>query len=408
MRFNINAFKHYILIYLMIQYIGGRLLVRLGSDIFYGGVILICGIYLLKNKKNVLKDIKYFLWISFIGFSFLIPILYTRGGLSFATALSVISRFLIVYVAVVFDRNKFCQRFINIAVILSCVSLFIFIITSIVGFDRLNSLMSLLYTYRDGNENIVSYGTFFIVFNVMDKTRNSGIFGEPGEFQILINIALYFTIFKAKYLDNNQKLKYILLFIVTLFTVVSTTGFLNLIVLILVSIFQKNKIVSPKIKHLLYILITLSLIYVILFLNENSFLKTEFFNKFLSSSGIDFSHGTGSARIESFKLLSKVLETNPISIIFGLGFKGVFEKYTGFELACSGLISSLLMFGIIPFLIIYIYMIKLSVKTTTNIIEFIFVIFFVINNGLGQPDIMQVMSILICCYGYLSRKGGLN
>ena len=120
---NQNAIIQYLLIYLLIQYIGGRVAEALGSDLFFGGTLLLC-VYLMLQMPNRLplkKSVFGFLIIlaCSLGLSFAV----TGGALSIGTILSILSRFILVYVAIQYDVQNFICRFIKMVFLMACISL---------------------------------------------------------------------------------------------------------------------------------------------------------------------------------------------------------------------------------------------------------------------------------------------
>lgn len=400
LQINKTAIIQYTLIFLMIQYIGGRLFSYFGSA-FNIVIFLISAFFILKSMNLTLKDKEYFIWIFIIFLSMGLTSFATFGGLSIGTIFSIITRFTIAYAAISANRFKFCERFLKLSVFLCIFSWITFFITSVLNLSIVSPVLPFLPQIRGEDGSTVSYGLFLIVFNVMDKTRNSGIFGEPGEFQMLINLALYFTFFKADYLERKKMHKYLIVFLVTMLTNLSTTGMFNTIAFLIFCLFQPKKKVGVRIKSFIISIFMLLGIYILFFASKDSLIYTAFINKFIDNGQINFNQGTASARVLSFELLGNVIRKEPWSLILGVGYEGL-AKYS-YSLAVSGLIFSLIMFGIVTNLIIYGKAICVIKKYSYNIFEFLFIVFMIINNGLGQPDILSIIVILLSCYGMLIK-----
>ena len=394
----------YVIIFLMIQYLGGRLLSAAGSNIFYGACLAISLFYLMRRKYLLKQDVGYFNFLKILMISLLVTFILTFGNLSIGTSLSLISRFLIVYVAIVVDRNKFLERFLNLVFFLSIISLVSYGMIIFFGQETLSPLLSKLYEVKNVNSWMnSSYGLFFFVFNFMDPTRNVSIFGEPGEYQMLINTALYLLIFKGETISAKVKNKYAIVFIITMVSIHSTSGFFNFMVLMLVSLLQSFKTVSPKIKRIFIFFIISALVYMFFIATENSFIYTKFLNKFITNENtIDFAIQTGADRVGSINSFTNLVLKTPLALVFGVGYEGLL-KLNG-EYYISGILNSIVMFGIITCIILYGYMIRNLLKYKRNYLEVVLVLFMSINMGLSQPDFLSIMTVLICCFGVLRRE----
>ena len=296
---NKDAIIQYILIYIMIQYIGGRVLTVLGSDLFYGGTLIFCIflMYIFSNRIPLKKSV--FVHLILLGFSMSITFIITSGDLSIGTILSIATRFILVYVAIQFNTDRFLDRFLKLVFIMSCVSLFEFAFVQILGETRALSLFSHLYETKNGAYWLGnSYGLFFICYNFMDSARNAYMFGEPGEYQILVITALYFMTFYDIDLHKKGKTRYYIIFLITLITTQSTTGYFNLIALAVVVLLMNRDKINPTIRKIILGGILILILYMFLGYSQDSFLYKNFFSKILSEEGtLDLASNTGLARV---------------------------------------------------------------------------------------------------------------
>jgi len=96
-----------------------------------------------------------------------------------------------------------------------------------------------------------------LFYNVVTLNRNSGIAWEPGMFQILPNMALYYYIKNHK---KNLNFFVIMIYMITIYTTLSTTGFFllmcNLLYLFYTLFFKYKKVI----KKLLFFILIFSLI----------------------------------------------------------------------------------------------------------------------------------------------------
>ena len=198
----------------------------------------------------------------------------------------------------VIDPNEFKKIFLNIMMVICIVSLLTFVFSGL--FLKLPFFPSVY-------NNIGREYRFFFFSNIslIDTGRNYGLFTEPSRFQAYINLALLFLLF-----DNEKKVdvKKAVLFIITLITTFSTTGFIAFSFIISAFILSgKTKISSfYKISFVAFFCI----IAIFLFLTNE-----DFYNSIikLSSGQNSISFST---RINSFFANLKIISEN---LFFGAG-----------------------------------------------------------------------------------------
>ena len=397
MKISKEKWTHYFLIYLSLQFIGGRIFTYFGSNMY--GVALAIGIMVIVLHYPRYKFPECQNWIILIGISLLFSFMLTMGDLSARTCLSVISRFIVVWATVLWNKEEFSKRFIKVSAFLCGASLVTFFLMQILGYSFISKFFAYLPCVKSTKGVPVSYGLFAFVFNVMDPYRNAGIFGEPGEMQIMVNLGLYFVLYNSGDLENRSRIKYIVLFLVTMVTNLSTTGLFNTAIIVLAFVLGKYRNENKTVQKFLYVFLIAMVVYLLFFAGENSFMYSAVLNKITVNGKIDLSGSTGSARLLSFVLLSKVISSSPLSLIFGIGFRGM-GRFSSEEtaLACSGLISGLIMYGAITNILIYGKVFSLAIKKRVDWYESIALIFMVFNNGLSQPDIMAVAPVIVAVY----------
>lgn len=398
------AIIQYSLIYILIQYNGGRLLSFLGSDVFYFGSIILSlvVIFVINKKLEFKKDFFLFIIVTFL--STIVTYAITIGDLSIGSILSVLSRFLIVYVAIIVDQENFLIRFLKLVYLFAIVSLILFAFVQITGEESAEKAFSVLYEIKNEKYWLgSSYGLFFICYNFMDASRNTYMFGEPGEYQFLIITALYLLVFFEKNIIKKQKIKYYIVFIITLITIQSTTGYFNLVILLVGVLFVNRYNINKFYKKITWFLIAIIAIYLLMFYTEESFLFENLFYKIISDDGsLNFAQNTGAARIGPINRFIETCIEMPEKLIFGVGYEGLENTPLG-GYQTSGIINFISMFGIITSFIVFAKMF-ISLKKHTGIIPFLIALFFIINMGISQPTIMSVMSVLICFYGIYSKE----
>ena len=389
----------YIAIYLMIQYIGGRVLATLGTDIFFGGTICMCILLLVLFPLKLAISKKFFNFIVTLAMSMFLSFIITGGALGIGTILSVLSRFLLVYIAIGIDYNNFVDRFLKITYIMAIISVVEFVFVQIVGTSRALVFFSQFHEVKNSVGWLgSSYGLFLICYNFMEPARNSYMFGEPGEYQSLLITALFFLVFYFKQGDSRLRAKYCAAFLIALITVQSTTGYLNLIALVIaILLTNKSKVPSLIYKMSVTLLIILGL-YMLFFYSDSSFIYKNFIGKIFNEAGkLDLATNTGIARIGPLERFVETIATMPEKLIFGVGYEGLFHTPLG-GYSTDGIINLIAMLGIISFCIIYGKMIVSTVTHSVSIMQTIFTVFYIVNVGISQPSILAITSVLVCMY----------
>lgn len=400
-----SALIQYFYIYMMIQAAGGRIQAAIGNQMFYALAFAMGAGYLFTHRNSIsYRRGWFFNWIFFISTSLVISVMLTFGNLSIITSISYISRILIVFAAVDMNTEAFTIRFLKMTAVLCVASLITFIPCQILGYQSLAPVYSKLYYIPNGKSWLGgTYGLFLFVFNFLDPTENAYMFGEPGEYQILVIAALYIMLFKYKdEIDRKTFKKYLVLYLITLITIKSTTGLMNCFVLLAAYILGKNDKTKQNNKVILLLASTVALVIGMNFISKTTYFNETFIQKLTSSetSGLDFTAGTGAGRWGGITRFFASVKDRPTDIIFGVGFEG-FKNTIMREFSAAGLANSIMMLGVITNLLVFGGMFTMAHRYSKDIMEFIAIVFIVINMGLGQPEVLCSLVILIALYSYL-------
>ena len=138
-------------IYLSMQYYGGRIYTLLGSSIFFS-LSLMLSAFVLTYRRNLLfrkipysirsdtltekKISPYIFGVMVMSVWFALSIFYTMGNMTVGTSLSVLSRFLLIYVSVGLDPKNFLTRFVKMTVLFALTSDIIYF-SHFIGFTPL-------------------------------------------------------------------------------------------------------------------------------------------------------------------------------------------------------------------------------------------------------------------------------
>lgn len=191
-------------------------------------------------------------------------------------------------------------------------------------------------------------------------TRNPGMFWEPGAFQCYINLAIIIWIFDK---DITKKKSDLIVFIITLITTQSTTGYIILMVITLYSILTKK--IKTKSRFKTFAIIAMCMVGVF-YMSKSDIIGAKF-NNSNTSYNIRQNDLTG-----SFNIIKKY----PIDGVgYGSDLQVKEQQEYGIEKNSNGLLIFAIQFGF-PTLCIYcIYMFR-GIKNIMNLskIDTIFIV----------------------------------
>ena len=294
----------------------------------------LCFSFFYLIKKKFVFEIKDLILI-FVLFFLLFSAFYHRefsGGYISVMALFVLGNSFFDII----DVKEFKKIFLNLMTVICIVSLLTFVFSSF--FLKLSIFPS--FTNTLGRE----YRFFFFSnISLIDPDRNYGLFTEPSRFQAYINLSLIFIMF-----DNDEKIniKRMILFIVTLITTFSTTGFMAFAVILIAFLFS-NRIKINKVTKM-FIIVVLLLGIVFLFMNNEDFFYS------IHKITLGESSRSASTRFNSFFANLKIIFENHL---FGTGITNADRAFSvalselGGLFASSNTITILIYFakfGLIP------------------------------------------------------------
>lgn len=196
------------------------------------------------------------------------------------------------------NTKEFVKTFLNIMTVICVVSLVTFFFAS---FACRIPFFPSIYNSLDREYR------FFFFSNVamIDPTRNYGLFTEPSRFQAYLNLSLMFILFSK---DKRVDIKLMTLYIITLLTTFSTTGYIAF-ALIFIAFISSGKV---KMKGTYKAAIVFAMIAVIVYLFTQN---AEFFHSIDKITMGENSH-SASTRFNSFFAMLRVIFENPV---FGTG-----------------------------------------------------------------------------------------
>ena len=388
----------YFLIYWLLLDAGAAAVSVISTDVYYLSLLgLGLGIcFQKKNTKQFKNACKYSFQIFclVLVFLYLLTFIVSFGGLYYTIILSNIGRIAIVLAAIVIDPEYFTTRFIKIVSVLGMVSVIIFVGYFIGGMGFWSQITSHLPLTRQATLSLgPQYGMFFVCFNYFDPSRNSYIFGEPGEYQLVISTALFLLFFIKTKLSEKEKKNCLLILLITMITIQSTTGYINLVALIIcVFLYKDNTVDMNLLKKFLIGAIIGAVVVVMFFDGGNYFINKVLTEKMVDENGtVDLAQGTASARWNGFFRLGEYMKLHPLNCILGIGFSA--REKIGVT-SCNGFANSVLDYGILTiFWLIFNYF--KALKNYTNIIVMIAGLFVIMNTWFGQPVPLYTLVIVI-------------
>lgn len=219
--------------------------------------------------------------------------------------------------------------------------------------------------------------------------RNAGPFGEPGSYQIFLNIALMYLLVDSSKsnLSEVEKKVSIIILVVAMLTTMSATGYICLALIIAASIFQSNNSTSGGKNVKILALIALIVLYII-----------ELNNGFISEK----LSGGGSYAVRSNDTFGglKIVLTRPL-VGYGLLQTNRSELLSTVNIGMisNGLVSLMISLGV-PLTLLYLCCIYNGIKRTiysnwsTKILLFIFY-FLCLNAEGGALNIIYLINLFV-------------
>lgn len=293
--------KHYLLITWIILISGAWVLPR--ENWFRIFVILMNTSYIffniLKMKKMLFRSKKSAIFLVMIFFSLLISILINGDLASWLTYLSVYVIIITAYfIAENIPINVFFKTFSKIITIIAIISLIFMLIHPFLSQMDL-SMFSLVIGQSSAYVNLLVY-----LYPLVGEYRNTGVFWEPGAYQVFLNITLmHLLLFEKKTIKN---ILLVMIISVTVFTTKSTHGYLVILLILVMYLSLKKKSKSN------YIFSLIVLVFVVFVLTNDNIMANIQEKIFL------FSNYTSSLqRYYSTLADLKMITTSPL---FGVGF----------------------------------------------------------------------------------------
>lgn len=389
-----------IVLYLILS--SGTIIFGQNETLIVGGFTLLIILYQVAYKKKITLSSQsfeiLFILILIILISYLInnPDL-SKHSINFVSGfiLKIINAFLFVNCI---EFNKFRIIYIQIIVVLTFISL-IFYFGFKFNFTWFNNFPALSQSTE--YVNYLIYVHYPALYGL--KYRNASIFNEPAVFQGLVNLGILFVITddekKSKrhifFHINIKKLSLLIIFILAVFTTFSTTGYIALVLNIII-------IMLRRIKYIIFLPVTAVLVGFIL--------STTYFQNVIDKKLSDSKNYSTERRMTDIKIEMEMFLKKPI-LGYGYSFfsekeqnlkvSGIKEQWTG---STNSITYHMALFGAI-FIIFILWGYGILTKTISdNILQgvFIFLLFIIIL--FGYTLLQKMLFLAIGFYGFSLRR----
>lgn len=329
------------------------------------------------------------------------------GGIGIDRWLLYASQIVIVYLTFFVDIDFCLDRFVKLVFIMACISIACYAISMVDPNILRNNLTAV---QLGDNSRATYYGTLFYTFSHSDYLiRNTGIFQEPGRYQVVLSAALMLLLYFPEqiYLSEAKKKLYLFVFCFTIITTQSTTGYINLAFITLGLLFMKRS--ENKQKTIRYVVPFLLIGVLLITVNyiqagDDSLLSKIVFQKLEATDMYD-SASSGGARLRSIQVSIDMILRYPLGA--GIDNINAYTESTALfskNVAGGGLISYMGALGIPAILgfVGWLYT-QLHKSKVDSMIIVVFILVYV-NCGASQSYAFYPALLLIpCAIRYLYR-----
>lgn len=306
----INEFYDYIMIFVVIYFSSSFVGISMNGTISISIIVITSLIYLLINYRKIKFSMhKVIIFTLILFLSLLTHLINSDNTYNYSIFWIALSCAFLISLAI--DIDRFINVFINIIFFIAVFSLITYSLIFISP-----SLFSFIPVYTNSS-GIEAYNSIFSVVRISTYfNSNYGLFWEPGAYQTFLNLALYFLLF---YKTNKKGFK-IFIIILSILTTVSTSGYIALVLQVLIYFFVKKK--NKENKKITILIIFLFFIGIISVLNMPEVVLFKLFGKltalFDQSLLTHSSYESTLARTNSIEAPLEGIIENPL---LGVGFE---------------------------------------------------------------------------------------
>lgn len=261
------------------------------------------------------------------------------------------------YIATEFDQKRFVKAFVSMMTLIAIASLIVYVLKDfLIGLN----ILPIITGYK--GQQFANFFFANVRVNSVSSFRNWGPFWEPGAYQAYVIVSLLFLMFDN--IEFKHKNLMIIIHVITIGTIMSTTGFLAVPFLLIAFIIDRS---TSKKFLLLKIAIVVIAFGFILWFMSSSYFDTIFTNKFEMGSDID--------RIVTVRYGIKLFLQKPI-FGYSSAYTAKFHEMAGQTFAITNTyIANLVVFGMVMGVlsIAFIYRFVRSYRKTGIITLLIFI-----------------------------------
>ena len=384
----------YILIYLMLITSRAAIYVLYKELVIY--IILgLCTICAIRYKSTI--NMRLYILFALLACSLYLTRIIAGSGWGVNAYLIIVSTSWCAYTAYSLSESFFVQRFINLTSFFAIISLFGWMLLLFAP-NVLNFLLPTDYPLFGGSKGLLFFVYRYGQLNSAGDRRNVGIFTEPGIYQIVLNSALFCMLFYPEQLKLTKKKYYrlLILFVVTIISTQSTTGYIALAAILIVFLFTKKDI---KLKRKILILLGIVMLVLIvdyIFRGSQSFVYSTVINKIFNTSlgSIDLNVSSGYWRMNTIIAGWNVFLKHPLGS--GDGYYNSFLRYSAETFTSGGgLIQVLGICGILTTCIIGYIILRPAWINKRSVPLFLLITFLWVNTALAQSEIVYACILML-------------
>lgn len=416
LKIDLSAIIQYILIYLMFVCNNSVLYQYLFNDnkkmyIVVAGIIDLIGIFIIFYKRKRYYNFSVAIYIICMVLFFLLNFIRWNeiGGVYL---MQLLGEVLLTYTAFAFSKQNFLKRYIKLVCCFSAISLIFYAIQlinpSILEKVLIHYMSNYGFTEWNGYESVFyknhAWGMIIYGFRYGEISRNLGVFTEPGNYQVVLNSALYLLLFFQNDVGLNKReyARTFLVLVVTIITCGSTSGYMISGTMLIAwgishSKNEFNKILKKRVAITAFIGATcLGLQF--FFFREVSFIYKNFVVKILNDKGnVDVNTGTGYWRMLTLNGDIEMMKNHP----FGYGISNQLAYKASISKGATGaaLFNFGAQFGIIALLFLITWMMLPVIKCKKiSIASKVVFAFFFIDVGIAQTLVVFPAIVIISLF----------
>ena len=310
----------------------------------------------------------------------------------------------LVWVFYKLNPQKALTRFVKFVAAISLFSVVCFTIQIIIGLEFFSPISQML----NGRG---LYGFFLYSVATHDILRNYGIFGEPGIYQIIVNVAIFIMLFWKRRLDFSNKMytNVLIVLIITLITINSTIGYIELMCIFGGVVIKGSKTLKKRI-GIVIIIMCIAAIGDFVLSGDESIIMKNLINKIIAMSIGDYAVGFNEATSGGARLyiLSIIAEAFNDSMLWGIGDKGLNNLLSLSATWKDGGTGNalgiyLIRRGLIPTIAVVLPILYRCYKTKESIVEYTVIVLMFFLTALAQSQIMYA-SYMLLAFGDICKN----